>query len=174
MKFAEIAAATESEILVGQHEKEIELARSKFERAQTHLREKQKEHEDYKGETLKVIRGQSKLSIDLLNSLVADTEALISEAQTELEATEREYAGLLESAESLRHEYDRLLSWADLYNSSTFEARKMIVSQFIKAVRVGRDYNIEIDFNVLFEEFQSSRVNNSKSESMQTSESRTA
>ena len=31
----------------------------------------------------------------------------------------------------------------------------MIVSQFIKAVRVGRDYNIEVDFNVSFDEFQS-------------------
>lgn len=31
----------------------------------------------------------------------------------------------------------------------------MIVAQFIKAVYVGRDYNIEIEFNVTFEEFQS-------------------
>jgi site-specific DNA recombinase len=31
----------------------------------------------------------------------------------------------------------------------------MIISQFVKAVRLGRDYNIEIDFNVSFEEFQS-------------------
>lgn len=56
---------------------------------------------------------------------------------------------------SLRREYDRLLSWADLYENSTFEAKKMIVSQFIKAVRVGKDYTIEVDFNVTFEKFQS-------------------
>lgn len=30
----------------------------------------------------------------------------------------------------------------------------MIVSKFIKTVRVGRDYNIEVDFNVSFYEFQ--------------------
>lgn len=29
----------------------------------------------------------------------------------------------------------------------------MIISQFIKAIRVGRDYDIEIVFNVSFEEF---------------------
>ena len=30
----------------------------------------------------------------------------------------------------------------------------MIVSKFIKAIRVGRDYNIVVDFNVSFYEFQ--------------------
>ena len=40
-------------------------------------------------------------------------------------------------------------------DKSSFAAKKMIVSQFIKAVRVGRDYNIEVDFNVSFDEFES-------------------
>ena len=50
----------------------------------------------------------------------------------------------------------------------------MIVSQFIKAVRVGRDYNIEVDFNVSFEELQSYRANNPRHNKMQAPESRTA
>jgi site-specific DNA recombinase len=174
MKFAEITAASESEILANQHEKEIELARIKFERAKAHLSEKQHELDDYKGETLKVIRGQSKLSIDLLNSLVSDTEAAVATVQAEVKAAETEYSALLESADSLKREYDRLLSWADLYDNSTFEAKKMIVSQFVKAVRVARDYNIEIDFNVSFEEFKTYCVENGESVSVQPSELLTA
>ena len=138
------------------------------------MKEKEKDLEDYKCETLKVIRGQSKLSTDLLNTLVADTEAQIRDAQAEIDVAEQSYRELLESAENLREEYDRLLSWADLYDKSTFEAKKMIVAQLIKAVRVGRDYNIEIDFNVSFEEFQSYRVKNSEPNSVQARESRTA
>lgn len=174
LQFAEITAASESEILTCQHEKEIELARTKFEMAKAYLQEKEKDLEDYKCETLRVIRGQSKLSTDLLNTLVADTEAQIRDAQAEIDAAEQSYRELLESAENLREEYDRLLSWADLYDKSTFEAKKMIVAQLIKAVRVGRDYNIEIDFNVSFEEFQSYRVKNSEPNSAQARESRTA
>lgn len=155
MKFDEIAAAPESEILTNQHEKEIKLAKMQFDKAKTYLQEKEKDLEDYKGETLKVIRGQSKLSIDLLNSLTAEANEQIRDARAHAEKTEKHYLGLLESAENLRKEYDRLLTWADLYDKSTFEAKKMIAAQFIKAVRVGRDYNIEIDFNVSFEEFQS-------------------
>ncbi|NLV49322.1 MAG: hypothetical protein GXY20_01355 [Clostridiales bacterium] len=94
-------------------------------------------------------------NIELLNSLTAESNEQIRDARANAEKTEKHYLELLESAENLRKEYDRLLTWADLYDKSTFEAKKMIAAQFIKAVRVGRDYNIEIDFNVSFEEFQS-------------------
>jgi len=155
MKFSEITAASESEILSGQHEKDIELAKSKYEMAKTHLLNKQKELDDYKCETLKVIRGESRMSVDLLNTMVAETEAQIKDAQSTLDAADLELKALLETSENRKREYDRLLSWADLYDKSSFAAKKMIVSQFIKAVRVGRDYNIEVDFNVSFDEFQS-------------------
>ena len=174
MKFSEIAAASESEILSSQHEKDIELAKSKCEMAKKHLRDKQKELEDYKSETLKVIRGQSKLNIDLLNTLVAETESQIQEAQASADAAEAELQELLETSEGLKREYDQLLSWADLYDKSSFEAKKMIVSQFIKSVRVGKDYNIEVDFNVSFEELQNFCTCNSKQDEMQAPESRTA
>ena len=174
MKFSEIAAASESEILSSQHEKDIDLARSKCEMAKKYLLDKQKELDDYKSETLKVIRGQSKLSIDLLNTLVAEAESQIQKAQASADTAEAELQELLETSEGLKREYDQLLSWADLYDKSSFEAKKMIVSQFIKAVRVGRDYNIEVDFNVSFEELQSYRADNSGHDKMQAPESRTA
>lgn len=51
-------------------------------------------------------------------------------------------------------EYERLTSWAEVYDSCSFEAKKMFISQFVKSVRVYRDYNLEIEFNVSFEEFR--------------------
>jgi hypothetical protein len=174
MKFDEIAAAPESEILTNQHEKEIKLAKMQLDKAKAYLQEKEKDLEDYKGETLKVIRGQSKLSIELLNSLIAETDEQIRDARANADVAEKQYLELLESAENLRKEYDRLLTWADLYDKSTFEAKKMIAAQFIKAVRVGRDYNIEIDFNVSFEEFQSFCNDESADENLTTLRSHTA
>lgn len=174
MKFAEIAAAPESEILNHQHKKEIELARIKLDQANAHLAEKQKDLSDYKAETLKVIRGQSNLSVELLNALVKETETMIALAQTRIDAAQTEYDSLLASAENLRQEYDRLLTWADLFDTCSFEAKKMIVAQFVKAVRISRDYNIEIDFNVSFEEFQNFSVKNGEPVILQPPRSHTA
>lgn len=41
-----------------------------------------------------------------------------------------------------------------MYDHCIFEAKKMIVAKFVKAIRVRRDYEIDIEFNVSFEEFQ--------------------
>jgi len=50
----------------------------------------------------------------------------------------------------------------------------MIVSQLIKAVRVGRDYNIEIDFNVTFAAFQSCCIQDGEANTMQMLQFHTA
>ena len=43
--------------------------------------------------------------------------------------------------------YDELISYADLYDSANFEAKKMIVNQLIRRVDVYRGYQINISFN---------------------------
>lgn len=60
----------------------------------------------------------------------------------------------LESAAQEQAEFEKLESWADLYDNCTFEAKKMIVSQLIKAVYVYRDYRLEVEFRVSFDDFK--------------------
>ena len=44
------------------------------------------------------------------------------------------------SAEQVSKEYTQLMNWAELYDNYTFEAKKMSVAQFVKAVHVKRGY----------------------------------
>lgn len=55
----------------------------------------------------------------------------------------------MESAAQEQAEFEKLESWVDLYDNCTFEAKKMIVSQLIKAVYVYRDYRLEVEFRSL-------------------------
>ena len=41
-----------------------------------------------------------------------------------------------------------------MYDNYSFEAKKMIVAQFVKGVYVHKDYEIAIEFNVSFEDFK--------------------
>ena len=45
----------------------------------------------------------------------------------------------------LAEQYDEISSWAELYDTCDFAAKKMIVSRMMKEVRVRRDYEIEIE-----------------------------
>lgn len=89
-----------------------------------------------------------------MNSLVTETEGAIKILETQIQAAQDELQERLNSADTARQEYAQLVSWADMYDHGTFEAKKMILAQFIKAVYVRRDYEIEIEFNAPFEEFQ--------------------
>ena len=55
--------------------------------------------------------------------------------------------------EHLNAQYDDVISWADMYDTASVEAKKMIVSCLIRRVEVYRDYRLHIDFNIDFEQF---------------------
>ena len=134
--------------------KEVDLAKSKLNLLNEQYRQKQREYQDLRAETIKVIQGTSRLNVDLLNSLVAETSEQIKQLSWQIQTATAELEETVQSASQVLREYDQLMGWAEMYDNCTFEAKKMIVAQFVKAVHVRRDYEIDIEFNVSFEEFQ--------------------
>ena len=53
------------------------------------------------------------------------------------------------------NDYDRLISWAELFETSTLERKKMIVAQLVNEIHVTKEYKISIEFNISFEQFLS-------------------
>lgn len=49
--------------------------------------------------------------------------------------------------DSVSKRYEELISFSDLYDSASFEAKKMIVNQLIRRVDVYRGYQIHANFN---------------------------
>lgn len=154
MQFERIKSEPPQDLIQRQSAKEIELAKAKLKLVQEQLHQKQEEYETLRAETVKVLRGKSRLNVDLLNSLVDETKEAIKTLEVQIQAAQEELENRIASTEIVRQEYAQLVSWADMYDKCSFEAKKMILAQFIKAVYVRRDYEIEVEFNVSFEEFQ--------------------
>ena len=108
-----------------------------------------------RAETLKVIQGNSQFGADLLNSLMDETAAQLKGLEGQMQTAELEVREAVSGVEQVKKEYTQLMNWAELYDNCTFEAKKMIVAQFVKTVHVKRRYELDIEFNVSFEEFQS-------------------
>ncbi len=141
-------------MIARQQTKEVDLAKSKLNLLNEQYRQKQQEYQDPRAETIKVIQGTSRLNVDLLNSLVAEASEQIKQLIWQIQTATAELEETVQSASQVLREYDQLMSWAEMYDNCTFEAKKRIVAQFVKAVHVRRDYEIDIEFNVSFEEFQ--------------------
>jgi len=154
IQFAQIQKAPPQTLLEKQRSRETDLAKAKVKRLEGEYQQKQRDYQDLRAETLKVIQGKSRFSADLLNSLIDETTVQLKELEGQMQAARMELQDIVSGAEQVRREYTQLMNWAELYDNCPFESKKMIVAQFVKAVRVKRGYEVDIQFNVSFEEFQ--------------------
>lgn len=146
-----------NDIICEQHQKAVDFAEARLRIAKGQVAEKQREITDYQNEAIRVIRGESKFSDELLNSLIMKAKSEMKALVEAVAAAEIELNDLQAGMEREIEEYDRLLSWAEIYDTCSFETKKMFVSQFVKSVHVYRDYHLEIEFNVSFDEFREFR-----------------
>ena len=50
--------------------------------------------------------------------------------------------------------YNKILTWADMFEGSTLEGKKMIMWQVVEKVRIYRDYKFEVDLKPTIREFK--------------------
>lgn len=101
-----------------------------------------------KAEVIKAIHGESAFSKELLASLITEAEAKCGELQKAFEQAQADYDEGQAILQSLNAQYDDIISWAELYDTASIEAKKMIVGCLISRVEVYRDYKLHIDFNI--------------------------
>lgn len=154
IQFERIRQAPPKALIEKQQSREVELARAKVKLLSNQYQQKQRDFQDLRAETLKVVQGISRLNVDLLNSLIDETSVQMKDLEGQMQAAELELQEAVSGAERVSKEYTQLMDWAKLYDNCTFDAKKMIISQFVKAVHVKRGFEIDIEFNVSFEEFQ--------------------
>ena len=106
-----------------------------------------------KGEVVKAIKGESAFSADTLSGLISDAEKECERlAKLCLEA-ENNVADSEQLLREVTASYDTLISWAELYDTASFEKKKMIVNCLIRRVDVYRGYKLHIDFNFDYQQF---------------------
>ena len=54
---------------------------------------------------------------------------------------------LLKAAQELLHQHRRLLPLAELFADADTDKKKLVAANLIRAVRLMRNYGIEVDFN---------------------------
>ena len=58
------------------------------------------------------------------------------------------------AAKEIKEQYDRILTWADMFEGSTLEGKKMIMWQVVEKVRIYRDYKFVVDLKPTVKEFK--------------------
>ena len=134
--------------------KDMEVAQKEVSRAKCELDLKDDERNALKDEMIRVIRGKSSIDRDMIQQLLDENQAAIQAAQDALTAAQNKLEEIEQENKKAENDCSNLFTWASTYQNASFQQRQAILNQFIKEVRVGRDYDIEIILNVPLEEFE--------------------
>ena len=127
---------------------------SRSKKLERDLQTRRQEQDVLKEETILVIQGKSALDRNMLADLVAENKAAVAQAHEALKMAKIELQEVETSIQKAKQTCDDLFTWANVYEEADFGQRQAILHQFIKEVRVGRDYDVEIILNVSLDEFE--------------------
>lgn len=99
-----------------------------------------------KAEVLKTLRRENAFTQELLSALIAETEAKCRQLKSQLEEAQASFDEGKDILALLNAQYDDIISWLEMYDSTGIEAKKMIIHYLMKRVEVYRGYKLQIDF----------------------------
>jgi chromosome segregation ATPase len=127
--------------------------KAKQTKIKTDLAKLEKQHEKLEAEIPKALIGEGVFSPEQLSKAIQTVESQIAEQQERLDTLNTEMTDKKASMESIKPLYDSFKSWSEEFESCTMEQKKMIISQLIDRIEVGRDYKISLVMNMTYKQF---------------------
>ena len=152
--FAQFREVSRKKLLESVKTNDAARIQKKIKKIQKDLESKQKELDDLKAETILVIRGVSALDKELLGTLVAEAREALETLEKQLVQAQEEYEEATKTAKRSNYICNELFTWADVYDTANHDERRAILQQFIKEIRVRKDYEISITLNASFNQVE--------------------
>lgn len=86
--------------------------------------------------------------------LVAEAKVALETLEKQLVQAQEEYEEATKTAKRSNYICNELFTWADVYDTANHDERRAILQQFIKEVRVRKDYEISITLNASFDQVE--------------------
>ena len=145
--FSRLRGIPKEQLITSRYAKETAERKNHLQALQAERDKAEKDLLALKAEILAVIKGESAFPKDTLAEMIAAQEKKHTELETLCEEASAELERNAELMANVSQLYEELISFSDLYDSASFEAKKMIVRQLIRRVDVYRGYQLNITFN---------------------------
>jgi len=151
--FQNIKDAAESELIEKSYLSELQSCKTKLKGVKAELHKHTESLKALQAEVVDAIQGTSKFDPSLLNELIQQTKVKIDTATDEVAHYEADLENGQQQLETITADYNKLISWSGIFQDSNTETKKMITAYLIESVKVKRGYELDIQFNVAFEQF---------------------
>ena len=113
-----------------------------------------KEYESVKSKLMAIIRGESSLPESVISEMAEEAKQKMMAASEKVCALNAEMDRSNSRTDEIRKDYQTILKWSEMFDSSDMAVKKMIVGYLIKKVCVYSNYRLHIEFNINFAQFE--------------------
>ena len=77
----------------------------------------------------------------------------ISKIEEDIEHCEKTLQGKNIAQKAIDYNYEECLSWAEIFKDAPHDKKKMILSHIFSEIRIGKGYEIEVVYNMTYQQF---------------------
>ena len=151
--FKKIKETPKDKALERRYKSQVSACNSKYQKISSEVEKLENQLRTLKMEIGKSLVGESTFTADQLSEAINVTQKKINEQNSEKEKLNLELNNKKDAMGKLDYYYNQFLTWADEFKNSTLEQKKMIVCQLIRGVKVSRGYNVNIEFDMNYNQF---------------------
>jgi len=151
--FKGVKSLSEKELIEKWYQAELESCTNKYKVVKAELNKHINNLKNLENEVIKYLNGESTFNRDILNGLILQTKEKVAEATGIAQQCELELSNRHQHISNIQAQYNKLIGWTEMFGESSIETKKMIVAQLIDKIKVLRGYEIDITFNVDYEQF---------------------
>lgn len=146
--FERARSINESELVQQQVQETASQCRQKLHKVQTEHTKALRELAKWENLMLDSIEGTCVFSPEQIKRRIETVQETVDGLAEQIDTLRDQAVESEVMAKEIKGSHQRLLSWADMFDTASVEEKKMIASYLIKAVTLTRDYGIEVEFSV--------------------------
>ena len=99
------------------------------------------------------MQGKSEMPKEILSEVMQEVRQRILDTSGQITSLTMELEEGAAKVEEMQKEFERIISWSEIFDESDMAIKKMICGYIIKKVTVSRDYQLKVEFNITVEQF---------------------
>ena len=150
---ARIRVTPRDKALERRYKRDITSANEQQKRVAVSLEKKKRRLVELSGEIAKSLMGESAFTPEMLSLAIENAKKEIQQDEQRLLEIDKVLRDKESAMKDLDFYYSQFRSWAEEFESATVEQKKMIACQLLREVRVSRGYELDIVFNINYQQF---------------------
>lgn len=143
-------------------DKHINICKAKLTKLKAELNKNRTQYDKLNEEIANTLIGESFYSPEQLSAAMTRVQQNIVAIESQIERINIELDNKKQAVRKLKPMYEQFKGWAEEFDLVPTEQKKMIISQLISRIEIGKGYKISIQLNMDYEQFCEGWMNKEK------------